>query len=655
LKARPSVAIDDDLATDDAAAGPHHDLLLTPSLSSPYPTEFDGLVFTPFDATADMVYDEVADGRLVQDEERSHGRVSSAVFRNYLRQIGGWPMAVYLVVVLSLWQGLSIGSDLWLSRWSAAAEAESHDAFVAQARWYLSVYAALAFAGVVMTVFRTLSIYIAGLKASRRLFEDMTKALLRAPMSFFDTNPLGRILNRYSGDMSTVDQQIPSSLSAMLANIFIVGFSLATTVLVVRWLALLLLPLLFWYLRVGQFYIQPAREMERVGKTARSPMLNLISEAIEGALVIRAFGPKQVRRFQRLHHHNVDGSSRATWASQVVTQWFSLRIQLISAHMILVVALALVLMRAYLGAGLVGLVLNYALTVLPQLENIVRIWSSLETAMVGPERLAEYANVPSEAPRVVPGAVAHDWPASGRLTFRNMSFRYKATDPLVLKDVSVDIASGEKVGIVGRTGAGKSSLTMALFRINEVAGGAIELDGVDTKSVGVKTLRESIAIIPQNPVLFKGSLRGYLDPFGAFADAQLWAALTKVQMHARVAGVEGQLESAVEENGENFSVGERQMLCMARALLRNARVVVMDEATAAIDHETDQTLQRVIRTEFAASTVLTIAHRLDTVLDCDRILVFDQGRLVQCDSPQTLIAAGDGIFYDLCNEGGYLD
>ncbi|KDO34392.1 hypothetical protein SPRG_01528 [Saprolegnia parasitica CBS 223.65] len=656
LKARVGFVKDDVVDDDDAPTSRLFDLLLTPSASSPYSAEFDGLSYTPVDAT-EKVYAEngAPDGRLVQDEERSHGRVSSAVFFNYMKQIGGLPMVLYLITVLSLWQGLSIGSDLWLSKWSASTATESRETFALQAPWYLSIYAGLAFGGVILTVFRTLSIYVAGLRASRSLFANMTSALLHAPMRFFDANPLGRILNRYSGDMSTVDQQIPSSLSAMSANIFIVGFSLGTTICVVKSLGLILLPLLLLYLKVGQFYIQPAREMERVNKTARSPMLNLISEAIEGALVIRAFGPKQVRRFQRLHHHNVDGSNQATWASQVVTQWFSLRIQLISAVMILVISGALIAMRSYLNAGLIGLVMNYALTVLPQLESIVRIWSSLETAMVGPERVAEYAAIAPEAPRVIHGATAHDWPTTGHITFSNMSFRYKEHDALVLKDVNVDIASGEKIGIVGRTGAGKSSLTMALFRINELASGSISIDGVDIKSVGVKTLRSAIAIIPQNPVLFKGTLRNYLDPFSDYGDDQLWDALKKVMLQSRIASVDGQLESHVEENGENFSVGERQMLCMARALLRQARIVVMDEATAAIDHETDQNLQRVIRTAFAASTVLTIAHRLDTVLDCDRILVFDQGRLVQCDTPQQLIDDGTGIFYELCTEGGYLD
>ncbi|KAF0691539.1 hypothetical protein As57867_017211, partial [Aphanomyces stellatus] len=574
------------------------DLLLTPSVATPFPTHFEGAPFTPFDDLGGLTYEDegvVSNGKLVQDEMRSEGRVSSKVFDSYLQAIGGWPMVLLWVSFLGVWQALSISSDFWLSAWSGTADVVSPATFLDQSGYYLSVYAAMSFGGIVMTVARTLSIYSSGVRASRMLFERMTASLFRAPMRFFDTNPLGRILNRYSNDINTVDTAIPFNISSFLAMVFNAGFALATTLYVVKSFGLLILPLLYLYKMIGAFYVQPAREMERVNKTTKSPLLNLISESIEGTLVIRAFGQKQVRRFQRMHYRNVDGNNEASFAAQVITQWFSLRIQLLSACLLLVIAVSLVLMRYYLNAGLIGLVLNYAFTILPMFEWIVSTWSQLETSMVGPERVAEYCNIEPEAPRVISGAVTKAWPTTGDVEFSDMSFRYKENDPLVLKDVSVHIQSGEKIGIVGRTGAGKSSLTMALFRINELASGCIKIDGVDISTVGVKTLRSAIAIIPQAPVLFKGTLRNYLDPFGEFTDADLWGCLQKVMLADRIAGVDGKLDSPVEENGENFSVGERQMLCMARALLRQARIVVMDEATAAIDHETDQNLQRVIR------------------------------------------------------------
>ncbi|CAK4076908.1 unnamed protein product [Aphanomyces euteiches] len=638
---------------------PTWDMLLTPSVATPFPAHFDAMPFTPYDEATShggLTFDEVADsGRLVMEEERSRGRVDGRVFKSYLDAIGGWPRFAFWVFVLALWQGMSVASDLWLSSWSTTVDKVTRDEFHNQAGFYLGVYAALAIGSVLMTMVRTLSIYASSVAASRRLFANMTAALLRAPMRFFDANPIGRILNRYSNDVGTVDSQIPYHVSGSLAVVFMALFSFGTTIWVLQWVGLLLLPLIYLYFVMGQFYVEPAREMERVNKTTKSPLLNLISESIEGALVIRAFGPKQVRRFQRMHYRNVDHNNEASFATQVISQWFAMRIQLLSATLLLLISTSLIYMRQYLNPGLIGLVLNYSFTVLPSFQRLVSTWGQVETAMVGPERLAEYANIEPEAPRVISGAVAKSWPTTGEVEFDKMSFRYKENDQLVLRDVNVHIQSGEKIGIVGRTGAGKSSLTMALFRINELAVGSIKIDGVDISKIGVKTLRSAIAIIPQAPVLFNGTLRNYLDPFGEFTDDELWSCLRKVVLADRIASVEGNLDSPVEENGENFSVGERQMLCMARALLRQARIVVMDEATAAIDHETDQNLQRVIRTEFASSTVLTIAHRLDTVLDCDRILVFDQGRLVQCDSPKSLIEQGTGIFFELCSEGGYLD
>ncbi|CAK4719268.1 unnamed protein product [Aphanomyces euteiches] len=247
------------------------------------------------------------------------------------------------------------------------------------------------------------------------------------------------------------------------------------------------------------------------------------------------------------------------------------------------------------------------------------------------------------------------WPSNGRIDFKEVSLRYKEGDEMVLENLTFSIQAGEKVGVVGRTGAGKSSLSMVLFRIQEVASGRVLVDGVNIATLGLKTLRSRLSIITQSPVLFKGTFRNYLDPFSEYADEELWQALKKVGLDDLVGSMDGKLEAILEENGENLSVGERQMLCMGRALLSESKVVVMDEATAAIDAETDAKLQKVIKTEFKDATVLTIAHRLDTVLDGDRIMVLDAGRIVQFDTPMRLIAKGQGHFFQLAKEGGYLD
>jgi ATP-binding cassette subfamily C (CFTR/MRP) protein 1 len=304
------------------------------------------------------------------------------------------------------------------------------------------------------------------------------------------------------------------------------------------------------------------------------------------------------------------------------------------------------------------LAFSYALKVSQNLERLVQVMTQIESVMVSPERMQEYIEISQEAPHRIPTMDPPDhpeWPSAGSVRFDHVSFRYKEHDRLVLKDLSFTVKGGEKIGIVGRTGAGKSSLTMALFRINEIASGSISIDGVNVCKIGLKALREKLSIIPQNPVLFKGSLRSYLDPFGEFSDEELWGSIRQVGLGGRIGDEEKKLECVVEENGENFSVGERQMLCMARALLRHSRIVIFDEATAAIDHETDKALQQVIRTAFASSTVLTIAHRLDTILDSDRILVLDGGHIVEFASPEELVKRGKGHFFELMKEGGYLD
>ncbi|KAF0716678.1 hypothetical protein As57867_002711, partial [Aphanomyces stellatus] len=583
-------------------------------------------LFTPMSPSSMHFFDDSTSGRLVQEEELSTGRVAGNVYHSYFHAVGGWPTLLTIIASCAFWQLLSVSSDLWLNVWSGTASTVTPGDFTSQSRYYLGVYAALAFSAAFSTWLLGSTTLKAGVAASRSLFRHMTTALLHAPMRFFDTNPIGRLLNRYSNDMTTVDSVLPLIWFNLIPLLGMVATGLGTAMVVIQWYSIAILPLLYIYVMIGNYYVQPAREIERVSKATKSPLLNLVAESIEGALVIRAFGAHHVERFLRMNARNIDTNNGALVAAQVLVQWYTLRVQLTTAVILLVAMTAMVSLHSFLSPGVVGLAFTYLLSNMSYVEVIINIWTNLETAMIGPERISQYTNIEPEAPRVLSGAVAKEWPTIGDIEFDNVSFRYKDNDPLVLKDVNVHIQSGEKIGIVGRTGAGKSSLTMALFRINELASGCIKIDGMDIAKVGVKTLRSAIAIIPQTPVLFKGTLRNYLDPFGEFSDDELWACLHKVKLADRIGGVDGKLDSQVEENGENFSVGERQMLCMARALLRQARIVVMDEATAAIDHETDQNLQRVIRTEFASSTVLTIAHRLDTVLDADRILVFDQGR-----------------------------
>ncbi|KAF0684084.1 Aste57867_23930 [Aphanomyces stellatus] len=643
--------------TNAATTHREYDGLVTPTATTPYSFGDSDMLFTPKTAN-DTSFQE--DGKLVMAEERAQGQVSKVVVSHYLQAIGGLPAILVVVVSTLAMQLLKVASDMWMSRWGAANDVANGSTTMTalndDTTTNMVVYTSLAMGSCLIMLLQSVSVFRYTLRGSQSLFLAMLTRLLHAPMSFFDTTPIGRILNRFGSDVMMCDFTISMALLPVLNMVSNAIVTLGTASVLMQWFGLFFVPLVLVYGLLTSYYLAPLREMNRIQTTTRSPLLSFVAEGIDGSETIRAFGDKYIRRFVRLQDQKIELYVSAQLTLSAVNQWFSLRIQLLSAAIVGCILVAIIVLRESLGVGAVGLLLTYGLTVPPTLATIVNMWANLESAMVGPERLVEYASVEQEGhPSANVTAPLTSWPSRGDVTFDNVSFRYKATDPLVLQHVHFHVRGGEKIGIVGRTGAGKSSLMMALFRMNEVASGTIKIDGVDIASLALKSLRSSLAIIPQNPVLFKGTLHSYLDPFDEYTDAQLWAVLQKVQLTDRVGKDDDKLLSQVEENGANFSVGERQMLCMARALLHRAKVVVLDEATAAVDHATDRHLQQLIRTEFAASTVLTIAHRLDTVLDCDRVMVFDQGKLAQCDIPTVLVAQGSGLFFDLVSEGGYME
>ncbi|KAF1316141.1 Abc transporter c family member 5, partial [Globisporangium splendens] len=592
-------------------------------------------------------------GRLVDDEVRVDGRVSKRVFLEYVNAAGGWKVCFLLVLVQTLWQSLQIGSDLWLSHWTGQKNAALS---IGTTEYNMTIYALLSGGSALMVLARTVVVAIGGLHASRHFFDRMTSALLKAPLRFFDANPIGRIVNRFSDDVSVIDFDLQFSFGSLSVRLFFTVFQLATAVYVVSYLGFLILPLIFIYVNVVQFYLAPSREVSRLMKTTASPVLSHVSESEEGVAVIRAFGSEYIERAFAENFRRVDENNKVRFVLNVVRQWFQLRMQLLGCGVVIVVVSSLVYLRDFLSPGLVGLAFSYALGVDGRLSTLVQAWSWVEIEMVSPERILEYVAIPAEGskqPLVIEPSL--EWPRHGSIKFENVVFSYKEGAPAVLKGLSFDIKNNEKIGIVGRTGAGKSSLTMALFRINELDAGRILIDGEDISTMPLRSLRSKLSIIPQSPVLFKGTLRAYMDPFDEFTDAEIWSAFEKVEMKEQIGALENQLSYELSENGENFSVGERQMLCMARALLTQTRIVVMDEATASIDHATEKKLQTMIDRDFKDATVLTIAHRLATVLESDRIMVLSDGNVVEFDSPTNLVKDSKGVFYELAREGGYLD
>ncbi|KAF1328428.1 Abc transporter c family member 5, partial [Globisporangium splendens] len=592
-------------------------------------------------------------GKLVDDEEREKGRVAKSVFLQYFQAAGGLNVCLFLIVVQVLWQSFQVGSDLWLSHWTGTQLGAYNEV---ETQYNMTIYSLLGAGSVVMVLVRTLTIAFVGLRAARQLFEMMTHALLHAPLRFFDANPIGRIVNRYSDDVSMVDFNLPFTFGSVLGGFFFTVFQLATAMYTVSYLGVMVVPFVCIYVKVANFYLAPSREISRLWKVVGSPVLSHVAETEEGVTQIRAFGPEYVQRALATNFERIDLSSKVWYVLAVGRQWFQLRMHLLGCGVVILVLSSLMYLHSYMSPGLVGLSFSYALSVDGRFARLVQVWSWIEMFMVSPERILEYAEIPAEGTeKVLVLEPSCKWPEQGSIKFEDVVFSYKEGAPAVLKGVSFDIKSNEKIGIVGRTGAGKSSLTMALFRFNELDAGRILIDDKDISTMPLRSLRSKLSIIPQAPVLFKGPLRAYMDPFDEFTDAEIWSVFEKVEMKAQITALENQLSYELSEDGDNFSVGERQMLYMARALLTQTRIVVMDEATASIDHATEKKLQTLIERDFRNTTVLTIAHRLATVLGSDRIMVLRDGQVVEFDTPKNLAENAEGAFYELAKEGGYLN
>ncbi|KHJ97388.1 ABC transporter, ATP-binding protein [Oesophagostomum dentatum] len=415
---------------------------------------------------------------------------------------------------------------------------------------------------------------------------------------------------------------------------------------------LVVIPIFIIYLLVLRHFIPCSRQLQRLASLTRSPIYSHFGESVQGATTIRAFGWTQM--FERQNKEKLETHIQCSYFSLVSNRWLSIRLELLGSTVILAAALLAVMSRSWgtITAGAIGLSVSYSLNITFMLNMFVRQISEVETNIVAVERVKEYTETPVEAMWRQQRSPPPDWPSKGEVEFNDYATRYRPELDLVLKGLTIHISSGEKVGVVGRTGAGKSSLTLALFRIIEPAGGQILLDGVDVTSVGLHDLRERLTIIPQDPILFSGTLRFNLDPTYKYSDAELWSAIEMANLKTFVESLPLGLQHQIDESGENISVGQRQLVCLTRALLRKSKILVLDEATAAIDEKTDSLIQDTIRRQFVNSTVITIAHRLNTILDYDRVLVMEAGRVAEFAPPQELLANKNSLFYSMAVSAG---
>ncbi|ETN05307.1 hypothetical protein PPTG_23495 [Phytophthora nicotianae INRA-310] len=586
------------------------------------------------------------EAQLMTDEDRSVGDVAWQVYKTWIMAFGGIFAGLVVIIIFIATQCVNLLSTWWLSFWSEHSQPKDGPANKESEMFYVYIYMALNLAYAVALYIRAITTYKGGLRASKSLFQNLLARILRAPTSFFDTTPTGRIVNRLSKDVYTVDESIPATWSMLLNTFISVLVTLATISYVTPIFMIILLPVLVGYYISQRYFIKSSRELQRLDSISRSPVFALLSETLDGLPTIRAYHAET--QFSTKNEELIDKNQRAYFLNFAVNCWLALRLEFAGTLIAAFAALTAVLAhssdpeRGAAFAGLAGVSLTYAFSVTQALNWSVRMLSQLQTQMVSVERIKNYTIMDTEAELTSVGKLppAQEWPSAGAIEFRNVNLRYRPGLPRVLRNLSLSIRPQEKIGIVGRTGAGKSSLVVALMRLVELDSGSIVIDGLDISTIGLHELRNKISIIPQDPVLFSGTVRSNVDPFDQYTDEQIWTSLRR----AHLAHVVSALDGPVDEKGSNFSVGERQLLCIARALLKRSRIILMDEATASIDTETDRKIQRSIREEFRDCTCLTIAHRINTILDADRILVMERGGVGEFDTPKALQKKQDGLF-----------
>ncbi|TEA38280.1 hypothetical protein DBR06_SOUSAS110135 [Sousa chinensis] len=587
--------------------------------------------------------------KLIKKEFIQTGKVKFSIYLKYLQAIG-WCSIFFIIFGFVLHSVSFIGSNLWLSAWTRDSKTFNSTNYPASQRdLRVGVYGALGLAqGIFVLIANLWSVY-GSVHAASILHKQLLNNILRVPMSFFDTTPTGRIVNRFAGDISTVDDTLPMSLRSWILCFLGIISTLVMICLATPVFIIVIIPLGIIYVSVQIFYVATSRQLRRLDSVTRSPIYSHFSETVSGLSVIRAFEHQE--RFLKHNEMVTDTNQKCVFSWITSNRWLAIRLELIGNLIVFFSSLMMVIYRDTLSGDTVGFVLSNALSITQTLNWLVRMTSEIETNIVAVERINEYINVENEAPWVTDKRPPEGWPSKGEIQFSNYQVRYRPELDLVLKGITCDIKSTEKIGVVGRTGAGKSSLTNSLFRILEAAGGQITIDGVDIASIGLHDLREKLTIIPQDPILFSGSLRMNLDPFNNYSDEEIWKALELAHLKSFVDGLQAGLSYEVTEGGDNLSIGQRQLLCLARALLQKSKILIMDEATAAVDLETDRLIQTTIQTEFSHCTTITIAHRLHTIMDSDKVMVLDNGKIVEYGSPEELLK-NTGPFYFMAQEAG---
>ncbi|ROT39327.1 ATP-dependent bile acid permease [Sodiomyces alkalinus F11] len=655
--------------------------------------------------------------QFIEEESKEQGAIKKHVYAAYLRDSGGWSWWTMSAFFFIAFEAMTLGRSWWLRIWTGnnqqeALDLNAHDAHnahgaayaaslqhtmhhvppnpvhITEARsveFYLGIYVAISAAAAVLGVVRMLFLFVMSLKASRRIFHNMTYTVLRAPLRWLDTVPVGRILNRFTADFNIIDSRIAVDIALTLNSVLsVVGICIAA-IFVSPYIILLAFALLLACVRVAVSYLDAARPSKRLESTTKSPIFEVFGSALAGVTTIRGFD--KANTYVQALYTKTDDYGMATWYLWLFNRWMGWRMSILGAIFSVVVAI-MILGSSRMDAALAGFTLSFALEFSESVLWAIRNYASIELDMNAAERVVEYAELPTEDQGGEDPPAT--WPSEGRLEINDLVVSYADDLPPVLKGLTFHVEGKERVGVVGRTGAGKSSLTLAIFRFLEARSGTIHVDGVDVAKIKLQQLRSRLAIIPQDPVLFSGTVRFNLDPFDERTDDELYEALRRVHLLDSSPGTPPpgesspsssssssssapdpapepatptprstntnpfrSLSSPVAEGGLNLSQGQRQLLCLARAILSRPKVMVLDEATSAVDMATDALIQRSIREEFMESTLLVIAHRLSTIADFDRILVLSEGQVAEFGAPRELWEKGEGgVFRGMCEESG---
>eukprot|EP00056_Hartaetosiga_gracilis_P012145 m.191399 g.191399 ORF g.191399 m.191399 type:complete len:1327 (+) comp13645_c0_seq4:107-4087(+) len=606
------------------------------------------------ETTANEEEDGKAVNTLFSNEDRHDGKVTLSSYFTHIKYMGSTLYIFVAMLFIPIAQALYIGVDSYLALW-VNSDAEERDVD----RLFI-IYSILLLLTIVCAVVRALLIELGFLRSSFVLHNKMFEAILNSPIRFFDTNPVGRILNRFSKDLGYMDDLLPwvyTDFLQLIANVL--GIVLLASI-INPWIFFLVLPLLIVFLYIRRYFLNAAREVKRIEAVNRSPIYSHFSLSLSGLAIIRSHNAES-KAVDTLHTFQ-NNHSKAVYMFLAMSRWLGFRLDFLAFIFITCVVFAAIAIRQHLNPGFVGLSLAYVLRLSGMFQWCVRQSAEVENFMTSVERAIEYSKLPSEESlalkklhkqgnttnptstskditelsRTWKDPPSRDWPELGGVVFKNVTMRYSDELPVVLKGIDLTIKPGTKVGIVGRTGAGKSSIIAALFRLAHVEG-TLSVDGVDITRLSFEKYRKQIAVIPQDPTLFSGSVRYNLDPFNEFSDHDLWDSLETVQLKRKITSMDGKLDGEVQENGSNFSVGQKQLLCLARALLRRAKIIVIDEATANVDEATDLLIQSTIRQIFSSCTVFAIAHRLHTIMDSDVVVVMDGGKVAEADHPHTLL------------------